>query len=302
MNTIALGRPRAQTGGDHYCVPARFENAIFLHLLGNAIGVQGFPLMLGIHGPSGHGKSFQCTVLLSRWNLLTRHVSGSRLENSAAGGPTRVLNDEYKAASDASRNEGRQSCIVIDDIDAGIGHFGQDVTYTVNRQNVSAALMNLCDHPNTMEGQSVQRVPIIVTANALHTLYAPLIRHQRMTVFHWEVDPMEKSEIVVRMFSDLLPPENAIKLVKQFEAEPVAFFAHVLSDYFSYVLLQQSHAQERGQLLRDVFVDPAAKETIMRNISRGCGDAYSTVTRVARELHEQRHRLNTQGPTRSART
>jgi hypothetical protein len=55
--------------------------------------------------------------------------------------------------------------------------------YTVNTQLVSATLMNLADHPTDVQvrerwvASRLPRVPIIVTANDLSTLYAPLVRY-----------------------------------------------------------------------------------------------------------------------------
>ena len=41
---------------------------------------------------------------------------------------------------------GKMSCLIVNDIDAGLGWF-KDTQQTVNNQTVCGTLMNLCDHP-----------------------------------------------------------------------------------------------------------------------------------------------------------
>ena len=45
------------------------------------------------------------------------------------------------------------------------------------------------------EGEKVSRVPIIVTANDLSVLYAPLLRDGRMDKFYWEPQPSELAQV-----------------------------------------------------------------------------------------------------------
>ena len=273
-------------------IPNRFEDALFAHLVGNALNLRSFPLILGIHGPSGHGKSFQCTVLLQRWGVVVRPISGSQMENRQAGGPSRVLKEEYKAAHDTSTIHGRASCLLIDDIDAGIGDFGNDVTYTVNRQNTSAALMNLCDHPSCLDGNAVQRTPIVVTANALVTLYAPLIRHQRMTLFYWETTVEERIKIAMGILDGILEPECAKALVEQFPSEPPSFFSQVVSECVSAALLQMSRDRRRDELLRELLLSPRARDEIVSQIRTDGTATFEGMCRSARGVHEERCRLH----------
>lgn len=74
------------------------------------------------------------------------------------------------------------SALVINDIDAGLGHF-DNTQITVNNQIVVGSLMNLCDNPKQVsvsqgwrDGDLINRVPIIVTGNDFSTLFAPLVR------------------------------------------------------------------------------------------------------------------------------
>lgn len=46
-----------------------------------------------------------------------RYVAG-------AGTPGRLIRERYRKAADMSKVRGKLSCLLINDIDAGIGHFG----------------------------------------------------------------------------------------------------------------------------------------------------------------------------------
>jgi hypothetical protein len=68
-----------------------------------------------------------------------------------------------------SKVRGKLAALLINDIDAGLGHF-ENTQCTVNNQIVIGTLMNLCDHPNKVslgeawgENTKVRRTPIIVT-------------------------------------------------------------------------------------------------------------------------------------------
>ena len=74
-----------------------------------------------------------------------------------------------RRAAEVARVHGKLTCLMINDLDAGIGHF-ENTQLTVNNQVVVGTLMNLCDNPNRVstgqdwiEGDSIRRVPIIVT-------------------------------------------------------------------------------------------------------------------------------------------
>lgn len=115
-------------------------------------------------------------------------MSAGELEHEWAGTPGRLIRERYRRAAEITKVRGKLSCLVINDIDAGLGtqqdarhtlclpgarnltgHF-ENTQVTVNNQMVVGTLMNLCDHPNRVSiGQGWQendrcgRVPIIVT-------------------------------------------------------------------------------------------------------------------------------------------
>eukprot|EP00667_Euglena_gracilis_P029618 EG_transcript_39500 len=89
------------------------------------------------------------------------------------------------------RREGQPAVLVISDIDAGLGRM-KDVQMTVNTQTATGELMALCDGV-WPEGV---RVPIIVTANDLSRVYAPLLRDGRMEKWYWEPTAEEKAAML----------------------------------------------------------------------------------------------------------
>eukprot|EP00959_Pyramimonas_sp_CCMP1952_P090287 1889961-Pyramimonas_sp.AAC.1 len=52
------------------------------------------------------------------------------------------------------------------------------------------------------EEDNIRRVPIIITANDLSTLYAPLLRDGRMEKFYWEPTREDLVTMVLRIFED----------------------------------------------------------------------------------------------------
>ncbi len=119
-------------------------------------------------------------------------MSAGELEHERAGEPGRMIRERYRRAADLSKVRGKFSCLLINDIDAGLGHFA-NTQRTVNNQMVIGSLMAICDDPNRvsmyqvpgMESPPNFRTPIIVTGNDLSTLFAPLVRDGRMDKFFW---------------------------------------------------------------------------------------------------------------------
>ena len=71
----------------------------------------------------------------------------------------------------------------------------------------------------------ILRVPIIVTANDLSTLYAPLLRDGRMDKFFWKPTDEEKLGIIAAIVPE--PAGAAAELLAIFPNQPVDFFAAI---------------------------------------------------------------------------
>jgi hypothetical protein len=51
-------------------------------------------------------------------------MSAGELEHERAGTPGRMIRERYRRAAEVSKVRGKLSCLMINDIDAGLGHFG----------------------------------------------------------------------------------------------------------------------------------------------------------------------------------
>ncbi|CAN0926538.1 Ribulose bisphosphate carboxylase/oxygenase activase 2, chloroplastic [Linum grandiflorum] len=148
------------------------------------------PLILGIWGGKGQGKTFQCELVFRKMGINPIMMSAGELESGNAGEPAKLIRQRYREASDIIR-KGKMCCLFINDLDAGAGRLGGTTQYTVNNQMVNATLMNIADNPTNVQlpgqynKQENPRVPVIVTGNDFSTLYAPLIRDGRMEKFYW---------------------------------------------------------------------------------------------------------------------
>lgn len=215
-------------------IPTSFERAIGLHLFLNLHPRPdaGAPLLLGIHGPPGEGKTFQCVAVLERLGLEVIPVSGGLLESPDAGRPAAVIREAYEQASRIRSKSGVPAVVIINDIDTAVGDWGPLVQTTVNRQIVLEELMNLADTPNQMDGRTVHRSPIILTGNDFTKLYAPLLRFGRMSLFEWKPGAAEKTRIINGIFPEV-SATDCETLVESFPEQPIAFFAqlrHVLRE------------------------------------------------------------------------
>jgi len=222
-------------------ISERFRRVLELHVVKNLMtNITGrVPLLLGIHGPSGDGKTYQCEQILAEIGVRAFLISGGQLESPDAGQPAKLVRETYIEASDCiEEGECRAAVMLINDIDTGLGNWGNMVQYTVNTQIVFCELMNLADYPNFLvnpnflvKGKSkptrrTRRIPIIVTGNDFTKLYEPLVRAGRMTAFEWKPTLEEKAKIVKGIFSEI-SSKQCEYLVKEFESQPVAFFSHL---------------------------------------------------------------------------
>jgi hypothetical protein len=188
-----------------------------------------------VWGGKGCGKSFNVELCCRELGVTPIVTSAGELEDPTAGEPGALLRRRYLAAAKAMRETGRLACMVINDLDAGVGRFKDD-NCTVNNQIVQATLMNLCDEPTRVsvgvewrsdDRATCARVPIIVTGNDMSRLYAPLTRSGRMDLWMWEPD---REELVRMVHGSLKDDEgyegerDAAALVAAFPEQPLDFF------------------------------------------------------------------------------
>ena len=233
-----------------YYISPRFLDKLAVHITKNFLDLPGVrvPLILGIHGRKGEGKSFQCELVFERMGIETYHISGGELESPDAGDPARLIRLRYRETADLIKVRGKMCVLMINDLDAGAGRFDEGTQYTVNTQLVNATLMNIADNPTNVQlpgsydSTPLPRVPIIVTGNDFSTLYAPLIRDGRMEKFFWEPDREDKIGIVGGIFSeDNLPQSDIEQLVDTYLNQSVDFFSALRSRIYDEQVRQFIH-------------------------------------------------------------
>ncbi|KAH7431145.1 hypothetical protein KP509_08G032500 [Ceratopteris richardii] len=161
------------------------------------------------------------------------------------GEPGKLIRDRYRAAAQLVKNRGVLSCLMINDLDAGIGRFG-NTQMTVNNQMVVGTLMNLADNPTRVSiGQEwrdedvVKRIPIIVTGNDFSTVWAPLIRDGRMDKFYWQPTREDILNIVYQMYrKDGLMKSEIEKIIDTFPNQALDFYGALRSRTYDSSILK----------------------------------------------------------------
>lgn len=221
-----------------YYISPRFLDKLAVHITKNYLNLPNVkvPLILGVHGRKGEGKTFQCQLVFDRMGIEVVHMSAGELESPDAGDPARLIRLRYREAAELVKVRGRMAVLMINDIDAGAGRVDQYTQYTVNTQLVNGTLMNIADNPTNVQlpgsydSEPIQRIPIIVTGNDFSTLYAPLIRDGRMEKFYWEPNRDDRIGIVSGIFEvDQVARGDIEKLVDTFPEQAIDFYGALRS-------------------------------------------------------------------------
>ncbi|KAL5573204.1 hypothetical protein UlMin_022801 [Ulmus minor] len=233
--------------GDYYIAPIFMDKVVcfmvknyLAHILNTKV-----PLILGIWGGKGQGKSFQTELIFQAMGIEPVIMSAGELESERAGEPGKLIRERYRTASQVVQNQGKMSCLMINDLDAGLGRFG-NTQMTVNNQIVVGTLMNLCDNPTRVSiGQQwrdsdvTNRVPIIVTGNDFSTIYAPLIRDGRMEKFYWQPNAEDIVNIVHRMYEkDGVSRDEVVRIVNTFPNQALDFYGALRSRTYDRSILK----------------------------------------------------------------
>jgi ribulose bisphosphate carboxylase small subunit len=245
-----------------YYLAPRFLDKLSIHITKNYLNLSGVkvPLILGIHGRKGEGKSFQCELVFERMGLQAVHMSAGELESPDAGDPARLIRLRYREAAESVKVNGKMAVLMINDIDAGMGRVDQFTQYTVNTQLVAGTLMNIADNPTNVQlpgsydAEPIQRIPIIVTGNDFSTLYAPLIRDGRMEKFYWEPERSDRIGIVSGIFSlDSVSQSDIEKLVDTFPDQSIDFYSALHSRLYD---------EQVRQFIQEVGIDRVSLKVV----------------------------------------
>jgi hypothetical protein len=169
-------------------------------------------------------------------------ISGGQLDNHISGHASHLVRTTYLRASESIRSgECSLAVVLVNDVDTGLGSWGDTASYTINQMNVFGELMHLVDYPQLVEGKETLRVPIVITGNDFTKLYDPLVRAGRMTAFEWIPLAQERCEIVCSIFPELAGGECE-RLIRELNEKlqgeqqdkmedlPIAFFSHLRSN------------------------------------------------------------------------
>ncbi len=245
-----------------FYIPPQFLDRLAVHITKNFLALPNVkvPLILGLHGRKGEGKTFMCELVFKRMGLGAVFMSAGELESPDAGDPARLIRLRYREAGEWSRVHGRMAVLMINDVDAGIGRVDSSTQYTVNTQLVNATLMNIADNPTNVQlpgsydAEPTQRIPIIVTGNDFATLYAPLIRDGRMEKFFWDPTRDDRLGIVTGIFeADGVPAAEVEKLVDTFPDQATDFFGAVRSRLYD---------EQIRKMIYDIGIDKVSQKVV----------------------------------------
>lgn len=245
-----------------YYISPRFLDKLSVHITKNFLSLPNVkaPLILGVHGRKGEGKSFQCDLVFERMGIEAVYMSAGELESPDAGDPARLIRLRYREAAEYVKVRGKMSVLLINDFDAGAGRVDQFTQYTVNTQLVHGTLMNIADNPTNVQlpgsydSEPIQRIPIILTGNDFSTLYAPLTRDGRMDKFFWEPDRADRIGIVGGIFEiDQVPKSDIEKLVDQFPNQAIDFFGALRSRLYD---------EQIRRFINDVGIDRISQRVV----------------------------------------
>lgn len=149
------------------------------------------PIMLGIFGTPGEGKTFQCEKIIEKYDWGIVKLASNVFESKDAGEPMKIIDQIYNNTLNKFKTTGKKQVILIDDIDTLIGNWGGLYQYTVNTQHIIKYFMELSDKMPLQH-----RIPIIFTGNDLTKIYSPLKRHGRMSYLTWCPNFDEKINIL----------------------------------------------------------------------------------------------------------
>lgn len=266
-----------------------FRLAIRTHLLANLlVDNLDCPLILGVFGPPGEGKTFQVEMICKELGIAQQVISPGELESENAGAPGQLLRRQYLLAG-ADSIDGPPGVVVVHDIDTILGDWGNLVQYTVNRQVVYAQLMAFCDFPTEVAGQRCRRVPIILTGNNPSSLYGPLLRPGRTRLFRWKPDVAMRARMVGPIFPTV-DPYSLERLVADHEDMPTSFWASVRSYLMEQHLDDIVAGIEEDQITRMLAGRARIKMTEPYFTERAIGQAADAL--VAMDVRAENHLLS----------
>merc|ERR1712176_1163493 len=110
---------------DGFYISKAFLDKMTVHVAKNFMELPKIkvPLILGIWGCKGQGKTFQCHLAYNKLGINPIVMSAGELESGNAGEPAKLVRQRYREASDVI-TKGKMCSLFINDLDAGAGRMG----------------------------------------------------------------------------------------------------------------------------------------------------------------------------------
>ncbi|MCL2079456.1 MAG: AAA family ATPase [Oscillospiraceae bacterium] len=221
-------------------IPEQFETAVLKHIICNntAISVpnHNYPLLLGIQGPYGYGKTYMVKEICKNYNIFLTSLSSSQLSGEMEGDSKKKLQREYEAICIEVAKRKHCGLLLIDDFHLTIAT-EDTIGKTVNSNLLASYLMSLSDNPNI----AGIRVPIILTGNNYKRVYPAIVRDGRMDIFTWNPTIDDIAPIVHHIFnSKFVGIENEIisTMIQQYSDMNIAFFEQISQDLMNSNIIQ----------------------------------------------------------------
>nr|POE62090.1 ribulose bisphosphate carboxylase/oxygenase activase 2, chloroplastic [Quercus suber] len=228
---------------NHVKAVRKFVTHIVKNYIAHLLNIK-IPLILGIWGGKGQGKSFQTELVFQAMGIEPIIMSAGELESERAGEPGRLIRERYRTASQVVQNQGKMSCLMINDIDAGLGRFG-NTQMTVNNQIVVGTLMNLADNPTRGRWQLL---PVLAGSWVLFMAAMGLIGWKLGNFDGGVVRQPNREDIVNivhRMYEkDGIPKDDVVRIVDEFPNQALDFYGALRSRTYD-----RSISKGRWQLL-----------------------------------------------------
>ena len=219
-------------------IPPRFSKKVVAHVVAPYLNNENAykpPLYLAIKGEPGEGKTVQTISSCVQKGFSVVYVSASNLSGSHEDEAKEKIKAIYEMA--ITMRSQKLTAIVIDDFHKGIVNEDSNKKKTINTDVLTGYMMNLAEHNGNIH------VPIILTANDLGYVYAPLLRVGRADVFEWIPTEDEKRDVVKSILIPFIKNDDANfdRFFKKIKKENIAFFAQ-LKNYWRNKIIQESLA------------------------------------------------------------
>lgn len=220
-------------------IPRRFEETVACHVIAPYLEENIYykpPIYLAIMGAAGEGKTAQAIATCTQKGFYVIYISASSLsgshENEAKEKLHKIYNHALRLRTKAL------TAIIIDDFHKGIVNEEENVKKTINSNVLTGYMMNIAEYNGAVH------IPIILTANDLSSIYAPLLRIGRADIFLWKPKLYEKRKIVFYILDSFVNEKSERefnKFFKKFSNENIAFFAQLRNQWRKKLIKESIH-------------------------------------------------------------